>query len=103
MTIGELIGTVAVIYLKNQLDSEPEGIIRFCMVGFGKFLTTEVAKAVVSDKELFSDLEVHIHSDMSIDGKLPPEIITEETAAHWRNKRIITSDKRGILFAHFNR
>ena len=99
MTVGELIGHVAVIYLKNQLDSEPDGVVRFCMVGFGKFLTTEVAKAVARDGELSLELNVHIHKEMSIDSELPPEMITEETAAHWRNKRITSSDKRGILFA----
>lgn len=99
MTRGELIGRVAATYLKDQLNSEPEGPVRFCMVGFGKILTTEVAKAVISDNELFSQLNVHIHKDLSVDGEIPPEIVTEETAAHWRNKPVTSSDKRCILFA----
>ncbi len=99
MTRGELIGRVAVIYLKDQLNSEPEGPVRFCMVGFGRILTTEVAKAVIADDELFSQLNVRIHKDLSVDGEIPPEIVTEETAAHWRNKPVISSDKRCILFA----
>ncbi|MCY4261702.1 MAG: DNA translocase FtsK, partial [Candidatus Dadabacteria bacterium] len=99
MTRGELIGRVAVIYLKDQLNSEPEGPVRFCMVGFGRILTTEVAKAVIADSELFSHLDVRIHRDLSVDSEIPPEIVTEETAAHWRNKQITSSDKRCILFA----
>ena len=99
MTRGELIGRVAAIYLKNQLNSEPEGSVRFCMVGFGKPLTTEIAKAIVADSELFSELDVRIHKDMAEVSEIPPEIMTEETATHWRNKLVTSSDKRCILFA----
>lgn len=99
MTRGELIGRVAAIYLKDQLNSEPEGPVRFCMVGFGRMLTTEVAKAVIADNELFSQLDLRIHKDLSVDGKIPPEIVTEETATYWRNKPVTSSDKRCILFA----
>ena len=99
MTRGELIGRVAAIYLRDQLDSEPEGCVRFCMIGFGKDLTAEIAKAVKDDSELFSQLDVRIHKDLVVDGEIPPEIITEETATHLRNKPITSFDKRCILFA----
>ena len=99
MTRGELIGRVAAIYLKDQLSSEPGGPVRFCMVGFGRTLTTEVAKAVIADNELLLQIDVRIHKDLSVDGEIPPEVITGETAAHWRNKPITSSDKRCILFA----
>ena len=69
------------------------------MVGFGRTLTTEVAKAVIADNELLLQIDVRIHKDLSVDGEIPPEVITGETAAHWRNKPITSSDKRCILFA----
>ena len=100
MTPDELIGRVAVLHLKKQLTSEPDGNVRFCIVGFGAPLTTKIAHSVTEDSDLMSELDVRIHRSL-VDGQLPKGVITEETAAHWRNKPII-SGKRGILFAISN-
>jgi len=102
MTPNDLISDVAVAYLKGQIAAEPEGALRFCMIGLGSGLVTEVARAALADSELQEQLDVRVPRELADEGVLPKSVVTDEAAARWRNIPLSSPKKRGVLFAVSN-
>ena len=100
MNKEELIARVATRYLKGQLDAEPHGALRFCMIGLDPLAST-IAAQVLADPELAPLVEVKIPEPIADPSKLPAEAITTQAAAHWRNTPL-SPGYRAILFAASN-
>jgi S-DNA-T family DNA segregation ATPase FtsK/SpoIIIE len=98
MTRNELIAQVAVDLIRQQLESEAEGTLRFCMVGLDSDLILEIAKTALVDREVSRVINVRIPSTFAKYGMLPHEAISDESITHWRHCRL-EQGKRGVLFA----
>lgn len=98
MTRNELIAQVAVDLIRQQLESEAEGTLRFCMVGLDSGLVTEIAKTALEDNEVGSVINVRIPTAFSDVKVLPAEAISDESITHWRHCRL-EQGRRGVLFA----
>ena len=98
MTQSGLIGQVALDYVREQLDAEQEGTLRFCMVGLDPNLIVETARAALADPLIGAIVEVRIPSIFDQRGELPAAAISDESITHWRHCRL-EDDKRGVLFA----
>ena len=98
MTRNELIAQVAVDLVRQQLESETEGTLRFCMVGLDAGLVLDIAKVALVDPEVSPVLNIRIPSDFVTEDTLPREAISDESITHWRHCRL-EDGKRGVLFA----
>jgi S-DNA-T family DNA segregation ATPase FtsK/SpoIIIE len=98
MTRNELIAAVALDFINTQLDKEPEGSLRFCMVGLEASLVVSVAKAVLANKAIGSLVSVKIAPSFDRESNLPASARSDESITHWRHCRL-PEGKRAVLFA----
>ncbi len=98
MTRSELIAKVAVDYLRQQLETEKEGTLRFCMVGLDPEVVVEIAKTALADTAISSTVEVRIPSLFAKGSGLPGAVVSDESITHWRHCRL-DGGKRAVLFA----
>lgn len=96
MTPNELIGSVAAEYLADMMDTEPEGTLRFCVIGFGRELTSCIATAAAKHPRL-GELEVHVPPSLAADW-LDGQLRSGEAAVNLRHKDPAPG-ARAILFA----
>ena len=94
----ELIAKVAVDLIREQINNESEGTLRFCMTGMEQDLVTEIASAVLDDSDLNEELIIRVPASLADTGSIPESNISNESVTHWRNHSI-AGNKRGILFA----
>ena len=99
MTRNELIGAVAARYLQDQLNTEPSGIVRFCLIRLERSLVSSIARAVLDHPALQDQIEIHIPSPLAEPGVLPEAVISDEAAAHWRHSPPVDPARRAVLFA----
>ena len=98
MTGNELIALVAIDQVQQQLQSETEGTLRFCMVGLDAQLITDIASAALANPNVSCAVNVRIPPAFAKEGALPHEAISDESITYWRHCRI-ENGKRGVLFA----
>src|SRR5438046_1700607 len=98
MSRNEIIAKVALDFVKDQLEAEPEGTLRFCILGISNEVVVEIARAALADPFTSKVLLVRIPNLFTKSGALPPEVISDESITHWRHCRL-KSGKRGVLFA----
>ena len=98
MTRNELIASVALNYIKEQLKNEPHGTLRFCMLGLGATVVREIARAAANDPETRASMVIKINSEFDVDGELPRELRSDESITHWRHCPLMNG-KRAVLFA----
>lgn len=98
MTRNELIAAVALDFIKTLVEQEPEGTLRFCMLGLEASLVRSIAEAVLCDKEASATVAVRIAPifDLAID--LPEKARSDQSITHWRHCRL-PEGKRAVLFA----
>ena len=97
MTRNELIANVALDFIQRQLANEPEGTLRFCMVGLEERLVAEIAKRALEDGATKRLVNVRIPSALTKFVDFPDESISEESITHWRHCRL-DGIKRAVLF-----
>ncbi|WP_321393979.1 FtsK/SpoIIIE domain-containing protein [Emcibacter sp.] len=98
MTRNELIAAVALDFIKGHLDQEPDGSMRFCMLGLEASLVRSIAEAVLAVSETSSDIAVRIPSLFDPEGALPSEARSDQSITHWRHCRL-PENIRAVLFA----
>ena len=98
MTRNDLIAQVALDFVSTQLQQEPEGSLRFCMLGLEPSLVRTIARAVLGNTVLRSSVAVRISGNFDPDQELAPEARSEESVTHWRHCRLAGSC-RAVLFA----
>lgn len=98
MTRNELIGAVALDFVKALVDQEPDGTLRYCMLGLEPSLVRSIAEAVLSDTEANATVAVRILSAFDPDADLPREARSDQSITHWRHCRL-PEGKRAVLFA----
>lgn len=93
-----VIAEIVHLFLVRQLESNPVATLRFVMQALGGSLTSTIASRCANSEELHQ-LEVHVPYYLAT-SELKPELISTDTAAHWRNSPPNSaSGKRAILFA----
>ncbi len=97
MTRNDLIGTVALDFINELIEQEPEGTLRYCMLGLEPSLVRSIAAAVLADTAANASVAVRIASVFDPDGDLPDEVRDDQSITHWRHCRI-PSNKRAVLF-----
>ncbi|MGU3420732.1 FtsK/SpoIIIE domain-containing protein [Methylobacterium sp. D54C] len=100
MTVLELLGRVAVLYLREQLPAGSDvdnGIARYTLDCLGAEVTTAVGLAVLADPFLATRVEVKLPASLVVGAALPPEAITTLPATHFRNA---TCAKSAFLLAN---
>ena len=98
MTRNELIAAVALDFIKGNLDQEPDGSMRFCMLGLEASLVRSIAEAVLADSNASSDVAVRIPNLFDPEATLPPEARSDQSITHWRHCRL-PEGIRAVLFA----
>ena len=98
MTRNKLIAAVALDFIKVQLEQEEEGSQRFCMLGLEASLVRSIAKAVIANPEIVSQVLIKISSQFDPDNKLPEYSRSDQSITHWRHCRL-PDGKRAVLFA----
>lgn len=98
MTRNELIAAVALDFIKGHLGQEPDGSMRFCMLGLEASLVRSIAEAVLADSDTSSDLVVSIPSLFDPEDTLPTDARSDQSITHWRHCRL-PEYTRGVLFA----
>jgi S-DNA-T family DNA segregation ATPase FtsK/SpoIIIE len=86
MNNNELIGRVAASYLAIQLDqSDASTTARYVIDSLSADQTAAVAKAILSNANLASRIELKLPDQWLADYGLPPECLTDQRATHLRN------------------
>lgn len=98
MTRNELIAAVALDFIKGHLDQEPDGSMRFCMLGLEASLVRSIAQAVLADSDTSSDVSVRIPSLFDPENILPADARSDQSITHWRHCRL-SENIRAVLFA----
>ena len=98
MTRNGLIAQVAIDFISTQLQQEPEGSLRFCMLGLEPLLVRTIAQAVLVDDVLRTSVAVRISLAFDPDRELALEALSEESVTHWRHCRL-SGAHRAVLFA----
>ena len=98
MTRNELIAAVALDFIKALVEQEPEGSLRYCMLGLETSLVRSIAKAVLGDTEASATVAVRISSAFDPAVDLPGEARSDQSITHWRHCRL-PEGKRAVLFA----
>lgn len=96
MTPNELIGAVAAEHLADVLDAEPDGTLRFCVIGFGPQLTSSIAAAAAAHPGLRT-VEVHVPPSLAANW-LDPAQVSSQAAVNLRHKQP-ADGMRAIMFA----
>ena len=98
MTRNELIGAVALDFIKALFEQEPEGTLRYCMLGLEASLVRSIAEAVFADTEANATVAVRISTAFDANGGLPEEARSDQSITHWRHCQL-PKGKRAVLFA----
>ncbi len=98
MTRNELIAAVTLDFIKGHLDQEPDGSMRFCMLGLEASLVCSIAKAVLVDSDTSSDVLVRVPSLFDPEISLPTDVRSDQSITHWRHCRL-PENIRAVLFA----
>lgn len=98
MTRNDLIAAVALEFIKALVEREPEGSLRYCMLGLEASLVRSIAKAVLNDTEASGTVAVRISSVFDPDADLLEEARSDQSITHWRHCRL-PEGKRAVLFA----
>ena len=98
MNRNDLIAAVALDFITVQMDQEPEGSLRFCMLGLESSLVRSIANAVLAHAECRAIVSVKIGPVFDPDGSLPEEVRSDQSITHWRHCRL-PDGKRAVLFA----
>ena len=98
MRRNELIASVAVSHIRDQLSNEPQGTLRFCMLGLEAAVVQEIAYAAENDADMRAQVLIKINTEFDVDGRLPQHLWSDESITHWRHCPL-TDDKRAVLFA----
>lgn len=98
MTRNELIAAVSLDFIKGHLDQEPDGSMRFCMLGLEASLVRSIAEAVLADSDASSNVAVRIPNLFDPEATLPPEARSAQSITHWRHCRL-PEGIRAVLFA----
>ncbi len=98
MTRNELIAAVALDLIKRQLEQEPDGSMRFCMLGLEASLVRSIAEAVFSDSATSVSTLVRIPEIFDPESILPAAVKSDQSITHWRHCRL-PEDVRAVLFA----
>ena len=98
MKRNELIGAVALDSIKELIEQEPEGTLRYCMLGLEASLVRSIAKAVLADTKANAMVAVRISSIFDKNGELPEHARSDESITHWRHCQL-PNGKRAVLFA----
>ena len=98
MTRNELIGKVALDLIRDYHNREPEGTLRFCMVGLEASIVCSIARAVLADPEMEGKVTVKIAPFFDPESNLPEQTRSEESITHWRHCPL-PPPYRGVLFA----
>lgn len=98
MMRNELIAKVALDFVRQQLEGEADGTLRFCMVGLEGNIVVEIAHAALNDSWISSLINVRIPTAFAKVSSLPHDAISDESITHWRHCRL-EGGKRGVLFA----
>ena len=86
MTSGELIGSVALAYLRNRLSADDlSGVARFLLDCLTADQTVAVAKAILADSSLSPLIEIKLPWSFVGSYGLPEEILTKERTTYFRN------------------
>lgn len=98
MTRNELIAAVALDFIKTNLNQEPEGSLRFCMLGLEPSLVCSIAQAALADSDIGAIVSVKVSSLLDPKCILPPDARSDQSITHWRHCRL-TNGTRAVLFA----
>ncbi len=98
MTRNELITAVGLNFIKGHLNQEPDGSMRFCMLGLERSLVCSIAEAVMADSSTSSDVLVRIPNLFDPENALPADAKSDESITHWRHCRL-PDNRRAVLFA----
>lgn len=98
MTRNELIAAVALDFINALVEQEPEGSLRYCMLGLEASLVRSIAEAVLGDTEASATVAVRVSSAFDPAGDLPGEARSDQSITHWRHCRL-PEGKRAVLFA----
>jgi len=98
MTRNELIAAVALDFIRTQLEQEPEGSMRFCMLGLEPSLVRSIAESALADTEVSAIASIKISSLFDPEDTLPDDVRSDESITHWRHCRL-PEGKRAALFA----
>ena len=88
MTRSDLIAQVALDFIGTQLEQEPEGSLRVCMLGLEPSLVRTIAAAVLADDVLRKSVAVRISAAFDPGRELAPEALSDESVTHWRHCRL---------------
>lgn len=98
MTRNELIAAVALDFIKSHLDQEPDGSMRFGMLGIEASLVRSIAHAVLVDSAMSSTISVKIPRLFDPERVLPADVRSGQSITHWRHCRL-PDNIRAVLFA----
>ena len=98
MTRNELIGAVALDFIKALVEQEPEGTLRYCMLGLESSLVRSIGEAVLADTEANAAVAVRISSVFDPYGELPEEARSDQSITHWRHCQL-PEGRRAVVFA----
>ncbi|MDE2826740.1 MAG: FtsK/SpoIIIE domain-containing protein [Bacteroidota bacterium] len=98
MTRNQLIASVALNHIKDQLDKEKRGTLRICMLGLKPDIVREIARAAKEDADARSLLEIKINPEFDSDYELPQDLRSDESITYWRHCPL-NNGKRAVLFA----
>lgn len=97
MTRNELIAAVALDFMKDKLESEPDGTQRICILGLDAEVVRAIASAVLADAVVSATTLVRISSVFDPEDQLPDDARSDEAITHWRHCKL-PSAKRAVLF-----
>ncbi|MGE8130055.1 FtsK/SpoIIIE domain-containing protein [Methylobacterium sp. NPDC080182] len=100
MTVLELLGRLAVLYLREQLPTEMDteaGTARYALDCLGAQITAAIGLAVLADPFLSPRIEVKLPGKLVGGSQLPPDALTDLPATHFRNA---TCTKSAFLLAN---
>jgi DNA segregation ATPase FtsK/SpoIIIE, S-DNA-T family len=98
LTASQAIGIVAAAHIQAFLDEYQDGLIRFCIEGLSLEQTSAIALGI--QEKLPTKVEIHVPESLA-SAKLRrdfPELVSTETAAHWRHSSREKADTRAIIF-----
>lgn len=98
MTRNDLIASVALDFIKTHLNQEPEGSLRFCMLGLEASLVRSIAQAVLADSDAEAIVSVKVSSFFDPETTLPLDARSDQSITHWRHCRLVDGT-RAVLFA----
>lgn len=97
MKRNELIAAVALDFIKAHMKQEPDGSMRFCILGLEASLVRSIAQAALSDSDTCYTVAVRISSLFDPENTLPEGSRSDQSITHWRHCRL-PDGTRSVLF-----